>query len=105
MKTFEDPTITPTKEERMLSNPTIEKLKLLKLPGMIKALAHQDETPELHKLAFDERFGLIVDWEFSEKESAKLELRLKSAKLRQTACIEDINFDVPRGLDRSLMAQ
>ncbi len=89
----------------MLSNPTIDKLRALKLEGMIHALEHQVETPELHKLSFEERFGLIVDWEFSEQESAQLEKRLRIAKLRQSACIEDICFEPPRGLDRSLIAQ
>lgn len=89
----------------MLTNPTTDKLRSLKLPGMVNALAHQAEAPELHKLSFDERFGLIVDWEFSERESSKLEQRLRLAKLRQSACIEDISFEEVRGLDRSLVAQ
>jgi DNA replication protein DnaC len=89
----------------MLTNPTTDKLRMLKLPGMINALAHQAETPDLHNLSFEERFGLIVDWEYSERESSKLEQRLRVAKLRQAACIEDISFEEVRGLDRSLIAQ
>lgn len=89
----------------MLQNPTFEKLRALKLPGMIDALEHQHETPDLHKLSFEERFALIVDWQFSQQETQNLEKRLRSAKLRQAACIEDINFDAPRGLDRALLAQ
>lgn len=89
----------------MLTNPTIDKLRSLKLSGMINALLHQAETPELHKLSFEERFGLIVDWEFSQRESTKLEQRLRTAKLRLSACIEDITFEDARSLDRSLIAQ
>jgi DNA replication protein DnaC len=89
----------------MLVNPTIEKLKNMKLPGMIDALTNQTENAELHRLPFDERFGLIVDWEYSRRETVKLEQRLRTAKLRQNACIEDISFKEDRGIERALLAQ
>jgi DNA replication protein DnaC len=60
---------------------------------------------ELQKLNFDERFGLLVDSEFSERENTKLTKRLQIAKLRHQACLEDISFKHTRGLDRSLIAQ
>lgn len=89
----------------MLANPTLEKLQQLKLAGMIKAVKDQAEMPELQKLSFDERFGLIVDYEFSDRENIRLDKRLKVAKLRQSACVEDINFNLARGLDRALVGQ
>lgn len=89
----------------MLNNPTVDKLIDLKLTGMVKALKQQSEMAELSKLSFDERLGLLVDAEFSERESVKLTQRLKIAKLRHTACIEDIDFHQQRGLDRKMIAQ
>ena len=89
----------------MLNNPTTDKLLELKLTGMIKALKQQAEMPELAKLSFDERLGLLVDAEHTERESSKLAQRLKVAKLRHTACVEDLDFKQPNGLDRRMVAQ
>jgi len=89
----------------MLNHPTLDKLLELKLPGMAKAFRLQCETPELGNLTFEERFGLLVDAEYSERESVRLTQRLKCAKLRQTACMEDIDFQPVRALDRKLVAQ
>lgn len=89
----------------MLNNPTIDKLTDLKLTGMINALKQQIEMPELSKLSFDERLGLLVDAEYSERESHKLTQRLNTAKLRHAACVEDVDFNHPRGLDRKQIAQ
>jgi DNA replication protein DnaC len=89
----------------MLINQTTEKLLELRLHGMARALKQQEDLPGANKLAFDERFGLLVDAEHSERENAKLTQRLKTAKLRHVACIEDINFQSARGLDRRQITQ
>jgi len=91
-------------EKTMLSNPTIEKLKSLKLTGMVKALEEQMSMPGISELDFFERFALMVDRETVERENRRLKTRLKSAKLRQSASIEDIDYRRPRGIDRGLMA-
>lgn len=89
----------------MLNNPTIDKLIELKLVGMLNAFKQQLEMPELAKLSFDERFGLLIDAEHSDRESAKLVQRLKVAKLRHSASLEDIDFHQARGLDRKMVGQ
>lgn len=86
----------------MLINPTVENLRVLKLYGMMKALETQVSMPEVESLNFDERFGLIVDSELVLRENRKLESRLKCAKLRQAACLEDLDLKSQRGLDRSV---
>ena len=45
----------------MLTNPTIETLKTLKLYGMLEALEEQQQTPAVQGLTFEERFALLVD--------------------------------------------
>lgn len=87
----------------MLNNPTIEKLKSLKLTGMLKALEEQMSMAGISELDFFERFALLVDREFAERENRRLKTRLKSAKLRQSASVEDIDYRSPRGLDRGLI--
>ncbi|MFN8658509.1 MAG: IS21-like element helper ATPase IstB [Candidatus Obscuribacterales bacterium] len=89
----------------MLNHPTMDKLLELKLLGMAEALKRQADMPEIAKLSFDERFGLIVDAEFSDRDNARFAQRVKTAKLRQSACLEDLDFQPSRGLDRKLIAQ
>jgi len=88
----------------MLTNPTIEKLKSLKLTGMLKALEEQMQGPGMSELGFFDRFALLVDRELTERENRRLKTRLKAARLRQPAALEDIDYQHPRGLDKGLMA-
>jgi DNA replication protein DnaC len=87
----------------MLTNPTTEKLQELRLTGMQGAYREQRESDEYDSLTFDERFGFIVDREYTERHNRRLATRLRKAKLRLTATIEDIDFRQPRGLDKGLM--
>jgi DNA replication protein DnaC len=87
----------------MLPHPTIEKLHALNLRGMLCAFQEQASMPEAARLSFDERFGLLVDRELDERHNRMLATRLKTARLRQSAVIEDIDFRHPRGLDRALL--
>jgi len=72
---------------------------------MYQALVEQLQMPDIAALTFEERLGLLVDRESTERENRRLTTRLRQAKLRQTACIEDIDYRHPRGLDKSLMAR
>jgi DNA replication protein DnaC len=87
----------------MLNHPTLDKLQALKFTGMAKALSEQMALPEIEKLAFEERLGLLVDREITERDDRRLKTRLRKARLKQQACIEDIDYRHARGLDRSLM--
>jgi DNA replication protein DnaC len=89
----------------MLPNPTLDKLQTLRLHGMIKSLGEQHATPDINDLSFDERFGLMVDRELTEREDARLTTRLKAARLRHNACLEDIDYRSPRGLNKALILQ
>src|SRR5207249_5383327 len=73
----------------------------LKLTGMYQALLEQTQMPEITELRFEERLGLLVDREITAREDRRLKTRLHKAKLRQTACSEDIDSRHPRGLDTS----
>ena len=89
----------------MLTHPTLDKLQTLKLAGMYQALLEQLQMADIAALSFEERFGLLVDREITARDNRRLTTRLRQAKLRQTACIEDIDYRHPRGLDKSLMAR
>ena len=87
----------------MLTHPTLEKLRSLKLSGMANALEEQIGMPDLKELTFEERLGLLVDREVTVRRNRKLQTLLKKAKLRLNASIEDIDYRHPRGLDKSLI--
>jgi DNA replication protein DnaC len=87
----------------MLNHPTLDKLQDLRFTGMAKALTEQMALPDIEELSFEERLGLLVDREVTEREDRRLTTRLRQAKLKQNACIEDIDFKQSRGLDKSLV--
>ena len=94
---------TTDRRPDMLTHPTVDKLHQLRCAGMAKALAEQLGSPQVEALSFEERLGLIVDRELTERASRQLTNRLRRARLRHAACIEDIDFRQPRGLDRDLV--
>jgi len=87
----------------MLIHPILEKLHSLKLNGIAKALEEQIQMEDLKELSFEERLGLLVDREVTERRNRKLRTLLKKAKLRLNASLEDIDYRHPRGLDKSLI--
>jgi len=84
----------------VLNQQTIEKLNAMKLTGMAEALTRQLGSAEHARLSFEERFGLLVDAESSAREERNLGRRLRAAKLRHPASLEDVDFKHPRHLDR-----
>ena len=89
----------------MLHHPTIEKLNELRLFGMRTALIEQYELPDTDALSFEERLGLLVEREHTLRADRRLQTRLRKARLKQNAAIEDIDYRARRGLDKSLIAQ
>jgi DNA replication protein DnaC len=89
----------------MLPHPTLDKLTALRLTGMHKALNEQRALPEIADLSFEERLGLLADRELTEREDRRLQTRLRQARLKQSACLEDLDTRTPRGLDKALITQ
>ena len=87
----------------MMYHPTLEKLQQLKLTGMLHALQEQEAIPDVSAMPFEERLGLMVDRELTERGNRRMQTRLRMAKLKQGAALEDIDFKSTRGLDRSLI--
>lgn len=87
----------------MLTQQTIEKLYTLRLRGMADGFAQQQEDPQTRQLTFEERFALLVDRQWNWRQNRALDKRLKEARLKGSACWEDINFRAARGLDKQLV--
>ena len=89
----------------MTTEETFRKLSELRLYGFARALEAQLAQPASYTtLAVEDRVGLLVDREWTEREARRLTRRLQLAKLRdRQACVEDVDFRHPRGLDRALV--
>lgn len=87
----------------MLTQQTLEKLYTMKLNGMAEAFQQQLEDADISSLSFEERFGLLVDHQWTWKENRALARRLAQARFKISAAVEDIDFRHSRGLDRKLI--
>jgi DNA replication protein DnaC len=87
----------------MLKQPMIEKLVAMRLLGMVEALKTQEQDAASRELSFLERLGMVVDQQWNWRENQALGRRLKNAKLRTNACVEDIDYRGARGLDKSVI--
>lgn len=87
----------------MLNHPTLDKLKTLKFYGMLQGLHDQAQHPAIDQLSFEERLGLLVDRELTDRLDRRLKNRLLQAKLKQQACLEDMDYQTNRGLDKALL--
>src|SRR5438309_5413633 len=87
----------------MLNQQTIEKLYTMRMRGMADALTQQQEDPQSTQLSFEERFALLVDRQWNWRQNRALERRLRIGRLQGPACVEDIDYRTPRGLDRQLV--
>jgi len=90
----------------MLTEPTMEKLKALRLDAFALAWSEQHKDAQTGKLSFDERLSLLVDAEWLQRENRRLDRALKEARLKiGAACVEDIDYPARRELDRSVIRQ
>jgi DNA replication protein DnaC len=86
----------------VLTEPTVTRMKSLKLDTMASTWQEQAGNARLQELSFDERLGLLVDAEWAARESRRLERGLREARLKlAAACLEDIDFPPRRELDRA----
>ncbi|MCD6357784.1 MAG: IS21-like element helper ATPase IstB [Thermoproteales archaeon] len=87
----------------MLNEQTLEKLYHMKLDGMAEAFKEQILQPDLAQMSFEERFALLVERHWTWKEDRRMKRLLSLAKLKINACIEDLDYRAPRGLQKSVI--
>jgi DNA replication protein DnaC len=86
----------------MLTHPTLDQLSALGLVGMAKAFAEVEASPEAGTMTHAEWLGLLLDREMTHRYDRKLVRRLRYARLRHQAAVEDVDYRTARGLDRAL---
>jgi DNA replication protein DnaC len=89
----------------VLIHPIVDKLVALRLTGMAKAFEEQLAMADAASLTIEDRIGLMVEREETTRSSRRLTTRLRAAGLRQSACVEDLDFRHPRRLDRGLLLE
>jgi DNA replication protein DnaC len=88
----------------MIVQETLEKLRTMKLYGMLNALEQQMSQSDTVLVSFEDRLGLLIDQEWTWRENRKLSYRLKCAKFTiKDACVEGIDYQIPRNLNKSLL--
>ena len=87
----------------MLPHPIIHQLRALNLDGMAQAIQEQQEQPQARELSFEERLTLLVDRELAHRDGRTTQRRLKAARLKVQATLEDVDTKHPRGLDSKLL--
>ncbi len=87
----------------MLTQATIDMMMAMKMSSLAEAFQRQLSSSEFSGLSFEERVGMMVDAEYAAREQRRLQRRLQGARLRQQACLEDVNWQAQRGLDRQVV--
>src|SRR6266436_8463688 len=86
----------------MLTHPTLDQLNQLGLFGMAKAFGEAETSAEAAALTHPEWLALLLDREMTYRHDRKLAARLRYARLRQQALVEDVDYHAARGLNRAL---
>lgn len=89
----------------MLNEQTIAKMNAMKLFGMAKGFTERAGRSDHTELSHAEFVGLLIDDEKIHRETKRLERLLKYAKLKQQACLEDIDYRHQRGLSKQMMLE
>lgn len=89
----------------MLTEPLIQQLHTLRLRGMAAALEQQLASADRTRMSFDDRLGLMIQHEITDRASHRLAQRLRWARLPQLAVLEDLDTRTPRGIDPGVLAQ
>jgi len=86
----------------LLKHPTLDQLHTLGLYGMAKAFADLAAASQAKDIPHADWLALLLDREASWRRDKRLTARLRAAKLRQQASVEDVDYRAARGLDRAL---
>ena len=89
----------------MLYEQTMARMEAMKLGGMAVALDEQRQQASITDLDFEERLGMLIERQWLWQQNRALTRRLRAARLKVNACLEDINYRKKRGLRRDAIEQ
>jgi DNA replication protein DnaC len=86
----------------VLTHPTLDQLQALGLHGLAKGFKELADNAEARSLEHAEWLGLLLEYEITLRRQKRFEMRVRTARLRQNASVEDVDYRAVRGLDRTL---
>jgi DNA replication protein DnaC len=90
----------------MLTHPTLDQLRALKLDGMADAFIELEQQDAARDLTHGEWLALLLDREIANRTTKRTQIRLRAARLRYSqASVEDVNYRAQRQLDKALFQQ
>jgi DNA replication protein DnaC len=89
----------------MLIEETIQKMLDLKMPTMAQATRDLLASAPSNQLSFEDKLGLLVDREWTDRDNRRLARRIKEARLSQGVSLEEVECDATRGIEKSLVKQ
>ena len=90
----------------MLTHPTLDQLRALRLDGMAQAFVELEAQEEARNLTYAEWLAFLLDREVGNRNTRRFQIRLRAARLRHSqAAIEDVDYRTPRRLDKALFQQ
>lgn len=88
----------------MINNSTIDKLIEMRLTAMSDAFRQQMNDPKMKNIDFEDRFGMIVDIEYTKRKNNRLSRLIRNATFEQSdANIMDIDYTSGRKLNKDLI--
>ena len=88
----------------MLDNQTQERMKSMRLLGMVEAYQEQKESSIYADMSFEERMGMLIDREHTRRENNRYNTTLNKAKLKyRSAALEDVDYSPERGVKRNVI--
>jgi len=86
----------------VVNEPTVRKLQEMRLATMAESFQKQLLDTSYQELSFEERFGMLVDLEWSRRKNNRLNSLIRKADFQQSdACIENVEYHADRKLDRT----
>lgn len=90
----------------MLTHPTLDQLRALKLDGMVEAFLELEAQQDAKSLTHAEWLALLLDRETAHRQSRRFQTRLRAARLRHSqASVEDVDYRTQRRLDKALFQE
>ena len=86
-----------------MNTATLDKMRSMRLFGMLEAFDALLKTAQTNEYTSDELMAHLVEAEWNDRHNRRLKRLLKNARFRYSATLNEIDYQVPRGLDRNLI--
>jgi DNA replication protein DnaC len=86
-----------------MNETTLEKMRKMKLLGMFRSFKTDLESPQRESLTPDEMIAWLIDAEWDDRQNRSIEQKIKNARFRYKASLENLHYDAQRNIDKNQM--